>query len=166
MATRPSTRPPHALRNVASSANNEADDSPGFLLWKITVLWQQTLAGVLADFGITQTQYAILASLRWFEERHQPASQTHLTEHAKLEKMTLSKAIRRLEDDGLVKRAQSLSDGRATQVRFTAKGRKITEAAIVAIEEADEAFFAALSPAELARYKTLVVRLVATNSVG
>lgn len=142
----------------------EADDSPGFLLWKITALWQQTLAGVLGDFGITQTQYAILASLRWFEERRQPATQTHLAEHAKLEKMTLSKAIRRLDEDGLVKRAQSSSDGRATQVRFTTRGRKITEAAIVAIEEADDVFFATLSPAELATYKGLMVSLVARNS--
>lgn len=142
----------------------EADDSPGFLLWKITALWQETLAGVLGDFGITQTQYAILASLRWFEERHQPPTQTHLVEHAKLEKMTLSKAIRRLEEDGLVKRAQSSSDGRATQVRFTAKGRKITEAAIVAIEDADDMFFATLSAAELAKYKALMVSLVAGNS--
>jgi MarR family transcriptional regulator for hemolysin len=142
----------------------EADESPGFLLWKITALWQQTLAGVLGDFGITQTQYAILASLRWFQERYQPATQTHLAEHAKLEKMTLSKAIRRLEEDGLVKRAQSSSDGRATQVRFTPKGRKTTEAAIVAIEEADDKFFAALSAGELARYKALMVALVAGNS--
>jgi MarR family transcriptional regulator for hemolysin len=138
----------------------EANDSPGFLLWKITALWQSTLAGVLGDFGITQTQYAILASLRWFEERHEPATQTHLAEHAKLEKMTLSKAIRRLEEDGLVKRAQSSADGRATLVRFTRKGRKVTEAAIVAIEQADDLFFGGLSATELATYKKLTIALV------
>jgi DNA-binding MarR family transcriptional regulator len=141
----------------------EANDSPGFLLWKITALWQHTLAGLLGAFGITQTQYAILASLRWFEERREPATQTHLAEHAKLEKMTLSKAIRRLEEDGLVKRAQSSFDGRATQVRFTAKGRNVTEAAIVAIEEADDGFFGTLSAAELATYKALMIALVAAN---
>jgi DNA-binding MarR family transcriptional regulator len=85
-------------------------------------------------------------------------------EHAKLEKMTLSKAIRHLEEDGLVKRDQSSTDGRARQVRFTASGRKITEAAIVAIEEADDEFFSALSAVELTRYKTLTVVLVAANS--
>jgi DNA-binding MarR family transcriptional regulator len=63
-----------------------------------------------------------------------------------------------------VKRAQSSSDGRATQVRFTTKGRKITEAAIVAIEEADERFFGGLSATELATYKTLTVALVAANN--
>jgi DNA-binding MarR family transcriptional regulator len=142
----------------------EADDSPGFLLWKVTSLWQAMLAEVLGTFGITQTQYAILASLRWFEERDEPATQSHLAEHAKLEKMTLSKAIRRLEADGLVRRARSTSDGRSTEVRFTARGRKITEAAIVAVEEADDAFFASLSRAELATYKALIAGLVTANA--
>jgi len=28
--------------------HEQADDSPGFLLWKLTALWQEKLAGVLA----------------------------------------------------------------------------------------------------------------------
>jgi len=52
----------------------QADDSAGFLLWKITALWQQKLAVLLGDFGITQTQYAIMASLKWFEEKHEPVT--------------------------------------------------------------------------------------------
>ena len=152
------------MADASPFRHEEADDSPGFLLWKITALWQRTLAGVLGDFGITQTQYAILASLRWREERKLPATQTDLAEHAKLDKMTLSKAIRRLEDEGVVKRAPSSSDGRATDVRLTAKGRNMTQAAIVAIEDADDAFFASLSATELAAYKGVVTALVAANS--
>lgn len=142
----------------------KADDSPGFLLWKITALWQQALAEVLGGFGITQTQYAIIASLRWREERQMPVTQTDLAEHARLDKMTLSKAIRRLEAAGLVKRAQSSADGRATDVRFTAKGRKTSEVAIVAIERADDEFFSGLSAADLTVYRRLLVSLVAANS--
>ena len=142
----------------------DADESPGFLLWKITALWQRALSAVLDRFGITQTQYAILASLRWSEEQRLPATQTHLAQHARLDKMTLSKAIRRLEDNGLVKRAPSSEDARATDVRFTAKGRKTTEAAIVAIEEADDVFFSSLPATELASYKRLIAALVAANS--
>ena len=152
------------MADASPFRHEEADDSPGFLLWKITALWQRTLASVLGDFGITQTQYAILASLRWREEHKLSATQTDLAEHAKLDKMTLSKAIRRLEDEGVVKRAPSSSDGRATDVRLTAKGRNMTQAAIIAIEDADDAFFASLSAAELAAYKGVVTALVAANS--
>jgi hypothetical protein len=39
-----------------------ADESPGFLLWKLTTLWQDRVVTALRSFGLTQTQYAILAS--------------------------------------------------------------------------------------------------------
>jgi MarR family transcriptional regulator, transcriptional regulator for hemolysin len=142
----------------------KADASPGFLLWKITALWQRRLAQVLGEFGITQTQYAILASLRWFEQHHEPPTQTHLVEHAKIDKMTLSKAIRKLEDDGIVRREASPEDSRAVAVRFTPAGRKLVQRAVVAIETADEEFFSALAPRQLADYKALTARLIDGNA--
>jgi len=143
----------------------KADDSAGFLLWKITALWQRKLAEVLSEFGITQTQYAMLASLKWFEEKKEPTTQAHLVEHAKIDKMTISKAIRRLEDDGLVLREGSSTDNRATNVRFTAQGRKVIQKAIVAIENADEEFFSCLTEKQLAAYKSLTSSVIANNGL-
>ena len=48
------------MADSSSFKYKKADDSAGFLLWKITALWQSKLAEVLREFGITQTQYAIL----------------------------------------------------------------------------------------------------------
>ncbi|MBA2675314.1 MarR family transcriptional regulator [Ramlibacter sp.] len=144
--------------------HKKADDSAGFLLWKITALWQQRLGGVLGELGITQTQYAIMASLRWFEEQGEPPTQTHLVAHARIDKMTLSKAIRRLEEDSLLLRETSPDDSRAVSVRFTAKGRKLVQKAVVAIESADDAFFSCLPPRLLGDYKALTLRLIAGNT--
>ena len=141
----------------------EADASPGFLLWKITALWQRRLAQVLGEFGITQTQYAIVASLRWFEEQHEPPTQAHLAQHTKIDKMTLSKAVRKLEDEGLLAREPSPDDSRAYSIRFTAKGRKLVQQAVRAIEQADDEFFSALGERPLADYKALTKRLIAGN---
>lgn len=143
----------------------KADDSAGFLLWKITILWQRRLGEVLAQLGITQTQYAILASLKWFEERKEPTTQTHLVDHAKIDKMTVSKAVRRLEVNGWIARAESPLDNRATNVRFTARGRKLVQKAIVAIEEADEAFFSCLTGKQLETYKSLTSKVIADNDL-
>jgi len=140
-----------------------ADDSPGFLLWKITVLWQRKLESLLEGLGITQTQYAIMASLRWFEEQGEPPTQAHLVEHARIDKMTLSKAIRGLEVDRLVVREPSPEDGRAVNVRFTSRGRHLIQRAVVAIEDADDTFFACLPPSRLAIYKTLTRAVIAAN---
>lgn len=141
-----------------------ADESPGFLLWKLTSLWQRQLETALGELGISQTQYAILASLRWFETQSTPPTQAALVEHAKIEKMTLSKAIRQLEAEGLLARASTPNDARAITVRFTAKGRKLVNRAIVLIERADAAFFTALNRRELAEFKSLTRRLIAGDA--
>jgi MarR family transcriptional regulator, transcriptional regulator for hemolysin len=143
--------------------HGEADASPGFLLWKLTALWQRKLGDVLGELAITQTQYAILASLRWFEEKREPPTQAHLAAHTKIDKMTLSKAIRKLEDAGLLVRESSPEDSRAMHVRFSAKGRKLVQHAVVAIENADDEFFSALGPRQLADYKALTRQLIAGN---
>ncbi|MEP6790126.1 MAG: MarR family transcriptional regulator [Ramlibacter sp.] len=144
--------------------HEKADDSAGFLLWKITALWQRRLSGVLGESGITQTQYAIMASLRWFEHAGEPITQTHLAEHTRIDKMTLSKAIRKLEEDGLVRREPSGLDSRAVDVRFTPRGHKVVEQAVVAIENADDEFFSGLLARQLADYKALTARLITHNS--
>lgn len=151
------------MRDSSPFRYEKADDSAGFLLWKITVLWQRKLAEVLGEFGITQTQYAILASLKWFEEKKEPITQAHLVKHTKIDKMTVSKAIRRLEEDGLVVREGSSTDSRATNVRFTAPGRKVIQKAIVAIENADEVFFSCLTEKQLEAYKSLTSAVIANN---
>jgi len=144
---------------------DKADESAGFLLWKITALWQKILSEVLGEFGITQTQYAMLASLRWFEEQKEATTQVHLVEHAKIDKMTVSKAIRKLEEDGFVLREQSSSDSRATNVRFTAQGRRMIQKAVVAVENADEEFFSCLTKKQLEIYKSLTSSVIAKKGL-
>jgi DNA-binding MarR family transcriptional regulator len=141
-----------------------ADDSAGFLLWKITALWQRKLSDVLGELGITQTQYVILASLRWFEEHDERTTQAHVAAHAKMDKMTLSKAVRRLEAMGLVAREQSSTDTRAMSVRFTPKGKDLSQKAVVAVENADDAFFSCLTDAEIHAYKSLTISVISANS--
>lgn len=144
----------------------KADDSPGFLLWKLTALWQQKLAEALDASGLTQTQYAILASLRWFEEQGEPPNQAHLAAHTRIDKMTLSKALRRLEAQRLVKRTPSKDDSRAVEVVFTAKGRKLIPQAVRDIEAADAEFFGRLGVRDLAAYQALTAALITANSRG
>ena len=87
-----------------------------------------------------------------------------LAEHARIEPMTLSKAIRKLEQARLLKRDASVADSRAMTVRLTATGRTLTQSAVVAIEQADEEFFGCLNDRELESYKRVVRALVAGNA--
>lgn len=142
-----------------------ADASPGFLLWKLMGLWQARLSRELSMFEITQTQYAILASLRWFQEHHQLSTQAALVTHTKIEKMTLSKAIRQLESSGLVVRTPDDHDKRAVNVQLTDQGNNMIAEAIFAVENADEEFFGVLNETNLCLYKNLTAQIINQNDL-
>ena len=144
--------------------HDKADDSPGFLLWKLTALWQRKLGGIFDALALTQTQFAILASLLWFEQQHEPPTQARLVEQAKIDKMTLSKAIRKLEKNGLVIRDSSIEDARAIQVQFTVTGRQLIHQAIIAVESADDEFFSCLTVSQMEIYKMLTLSVIAGNN--
>lgn len=114
----------------------------------------------MGEFKITQTQYAILASLLWFQRHNTPTTQAHLVEHTKIDKMTLSKAVRKLQTNGLVAREASPTDHRAIHVGFTESGYQVILKAIIAIEAADEEFFGGLSDQQLASYKEIAQKIL------
>lgn len=149
---------------VSPFQHEKADDSPGFLLWKLIALWQAKLAMVFEELSITQTQYAILASLLWFEQQEKPPTQARLVEHARIDKMTLSKAIRKLEESELVRREPSATDSRAIQVRFTASGRKLVHRAITDVERTDDEFFSCLTAQQMQAWKVLALAIIGGNS--
>jgi DNA-binding MarR family transcriptional regulator len=101
--------------------------------------------------------------LRWFEENSEPTTQAHISAHAKIDKMTVSKAVRKIEEIGLVQRKKSSSDNRATHVQFTAEGKRIIAKAIEAVENADEEFFACLSKHQMDQYKFLTLSVITGN---
>jgi MarR family transcriptional regulator, transcriptional regulator for hemolysin len=148
------------MSDSSAFKHKKPDDSAGFLLWKITALWQQKLSIVFDKFNINQTQFAILASLKWFEEHEESMTQTHIVEHAKIEKMTVSKSVRKLEKKSFIIREKSTLDTRVLNIRFTPLGKSIINDAIVAIENTDEQFFSVLSTHELKAYKSLTLALI------
>jgi DNA-binding MarR family transcriptional regulator len=79
--------------------------------------------------------------------------------------LTTAKAIRKLESQSLVWRKRSKIDSRATNVRFSVKGRKLIQEAIVAIEAADEDFFSGLNEMQLEEFKSLTSKVISNNEL-
>jgi len=140
--------------------HEQPDDSGGFLLWKVTALWQAKLEVVLDKYDINQLQFVILASLKWFEEHSEETTQAHIAEHAKLNKMVVSRAVRKLEDKGFLSRFSSQVDGRAQGLAFTKHGKNIVEQAIISVEKEDDLFFSILTKEEFQQYKELTKKLI------
>ncbi|MDF2939508.1 MAG: ohrR [Gammaproteobacteria bacterium] len=121
------------------------EDSPGFLLWQTTITWQRLIKKALDVYDISHAQFVILALLLWFTESKQEPSQIVIANLSKLDKMTVSKSLKKLAQQGLVKRTEHEQDTRAKSVHLTEKGRALALKLVPIVEKIDEQFFGAVN---------------------
>lgn len=119
-------------------------ESIGFQFWKLHQQWQKRVSKALEPYHITHTQFVIMASIAWFEEQNKQPSQAQVTKLMSIDKMAFSKAVRQLEERGMVKRKQSKTDARARSLSLTTKAMDIIPQAMQAIESVDHEVFGAL----------------------
>ena len=75
---------------------DKAEDSHVFLLWQTTIMWQRIIKQALEPYDIAHAQFVIMASLMWFSIKDIEATQVLIAGHSKLDKMTISKSIKKL----------------------------------------------------------------------
>jgi DNA-binding MarR family transcriptional regulator len=113
-------------------------------VWQFTMVWQRRIAQALRPLGVTQVQYALLASLLWLSKGERTVTQAQLARHAKLDLMMTSQVVRALEADRLLDRNAHPTDARAKVLTLTRKGRALAFRAVPIVEDADRAFFSVL----------------------
>ena len=126
------------------SAFDTPQQSPGFLLWRVTLSWQRRMRAALAPHDLTHVQFVLLASLWWLQEHSGRPTQAQLAEQAGTDLMMTSQVLRRLEGRGLLARDPDPDDSRARRVRLTAAGGELLTGALADVEAADQAYFAVL----------------------
>lgn len=136
-----------------------ANDSPGFLLWQVTSIWQREIRKALDKFGITHSQFVLLASIYWLSLQKKDVTQVLLSAHTKIDPMTTSTVLRTLQTKGYVRREAHATDTRAKSIALTEEGKKLTKLAVKTVEKFDDEFFAPLGSQLSSFNKKLVVLL-------
>jgi DNA-binding MarR family transcriptional regulator len=121
----------------------DPDESPGFLLWHVTLHWQRDMAAALAPLNLTHVQFVLLASTWWLNTHGELPSQVAVAQRAGTDVKMTSQVLRTLEAKGLITRDVDAADTRARRVQVTARGAALAVEAIAAVEAADTAFFQA-----------------------
>lgn len=121
--------------------------SPGFLLWRISTSWRSAIEAVLKPFGLTHPQFVVLAATGWLTRNGDSITQVVIGKMVGLDPNTNSQVIKGLERKELITRNSS-SDGRAKNVFLTAKGSEVLNQALPAVERADAQFFNVLTKTE------------------
>jgi DNA-binding MarR family transcriptional regulator len=119
-------------------------ESPGFLLWQVTNIWQRHIRNELVKIDLTHVQFVLLATCQWFNQHAEieGMSQIQLSQQAKIDVNVTSKVLRTLEKRNLVLRTPHHTDTRANVITLTPIGKALISQAIVIVEDADRQFFA------------------------
>lgn len=125
-------------------SKGKAEESSGFLLWRVTNLWQRKIKKALEKFGLTHSQFVLLASIHWLTLHKEEVTQVVLSNHTKIDPMTTSTVLRTLQQKGFLQRKEHSTDTRAKTVGLTKEGVKIIKKAVVAVEKFDKEFFSSL----------------------
>jgi DNA-binding MarR family transcriptional regulator len=126
-------------------------ESPGFLLWHVTLRWQRAMTAALAPFELTHVQFVLLACAWWLNQQGHTPNQFELATQAGTDVKMTSQVVRKLEAAGLLERQVDPQDSRARALQVTSRGAELAGEAIKAVESADEAFFQTTSTASLVR---------------
>ncbi len=138
------------------------EDSPGFLLWQTTVIWQRRIKKILEAYDISHAQFVIIALLLWIEESSSNASpnQVTLVQLSKLDKMTVSQALKKLSTKALIHRVEHAVDTRAKTVTLTQEGKNLIKKLVPLVEKEDADFFKTLAFEQKNTMKNLLLQLV------
>lgn len=139
------------------------EDNPGFLLWKVTGIWQQKQKRELEEkHNISHSQYVILASIFWLRLHEEEVTQVILSHYTKIEPMTVSVILKGLQKTGYIFRQPHPIDTRAKVVYLTEEGKEFITDVITSIEAIDRNFFKALGKG-ISNFNSELIKLIKIN---
>lgn len=120
----------------------KTENGLGFLVWQTSLMWHRTLKETLDSFDLTLPQFMIMVIVFWCQAKSVETTQIKIVKLSKLDKMTTSQSLRKLEGRGLLVRFENKNDSRAKVVSLTEEGRALVSTLVPLIEERDQRFFA------------------------
>jgi DNA-binding MarR family transcriptional regulator len=137
----------------------DAFDLERFLPYRLSVTMNRVSRAFArryaAEFGITIAEWRVIAVLGTF----QPLSSNGVVEKTQMDKAKVSRAVARLLDAGLIRRAVDPADQRLLVLTLSAKGRRIYEAIVPRAEALEAELTAGLGEAGRAQFLALLALL-------
>lgn len=130
--------------------------SPGFLINKLAHIMQMELEHRLQEYGVTTSQWAILALL-WKKEG---LSQVEIQQMLGLEKATVTGLVQRMSRAHFVYKATDAHDKRINRVFLTEKGRQLEELLVPHAKSVNELALKGFSHEETERFIEFIMKAI------
>lgn len=138
------------------------EDSPGYLLGQLTMLWQRRQKKVLDPLDLTHTQFVLMAALAWLSRENDAVTQVDIARQSNADRMMVSKVLRTLEEKKFITRQEHEKDTRAKTIRLTTSGEIVLQKALKEVESTDLEFFAILET-KLSSFNAVMSKLIEGN---
>jgi DNA-binding MarR family transcriptional regulator len=130
-------------------------DSLGFQITRTARMIERRVESGLKTFGLTRVGWCILLAV----EEEGLKNPSEIAQFVGIDRTATSRALRQLEDEGLIAREMGREDRRTTTVSLTEEGQmRLIQARPLCVENMDH-FNAKLSPAEALQLKRLLAAL-------
>lgn len=126
-----------------ASSYETPEESPGFLLWRVSTFWRRSIEDVLKPLELTHPQFVVLATTAWLIKHEKKVSQIDIGKLAGLDPNTTSQILRGLEAKEFLIRAHSV-DERSKSPQLTQMGIDRLSKALPLVEQADARFFSSV----------------------
>jgi DNA-binding MarR family transcriptional regulator len=144
-------------------SDDASGELAGFLPYQLSVA-SNAVSGLIAEryrkrFGLKIPEWRVMAVLGDSGEGAGPMTQRALTAATVMDKVAVNRAVKVLEDRGLIARVPNPDDGRSHLLALTGEGRAI-HAAVMPLARATEAdLLGGFAPGEEAVLRALLGRL-------
>jgi DNA-binding MarR family transcriptional regulator len=137
----------------------KATSEAGYLLKQVQHLLRRRMDQALTHLGITTPQFA---ALTWLE-RTPGISNAELAHRCFVTPQTMNLIVQKLEERGLVIRAQSPSHGRVLPLALAPAGEQVLQEAVRSLVSVERSMFGVLSSAELKGLVSTLRKIRATE---
>lgn len=137
-------------------------DSLAHMLTVAARAQERHLESTLRDLGLTPTGWSVLIAVGC-EEMTQPSD---IAAYIKIDRTAASRALRQLEEAGLIQRESGTEDRRTTKVALTDKGRATLDMGMPKAAETNARLDAVLDRAEAAEIRRLLSKLIQDSNAA
>ncbi len=100
----------------------------GYLFWQINMQWVRRVNQLMSQFDMTHTQLITLVATHWTSTKKDEVIQQDLVDAIKIDRMLVSKMVKKNVEAGLLRKKSSESDSRVNVLEVTKAGlEKIME---------------------------------------
>ncbi len=116
----------------------------GYLFWQINMQWVRRVNQLVDEFDLTHTQLITLVATKWLKTQKDEVIQQDLVEVIKIDRMLVSKMVKKNVEAGLLVKRSSEKDSRVNVLDITKKGQDKILQVLPVMVNAEKEFYSSL----------------------